>query len=145
LLNQTLRSSEQEVLSQRDSLAEKIRELADKNEEIENINSNLEKIVEMRTQALEDQNKRISEYSFINAHNLRGPLASILGLINLISKETDHENRLKLNHHLLKSAEALDDVVRSINRMLEKEFNEDINITQPRSEPTSQGEPKSNS
>ncbi len=142
-LNQELRSSQQEVLSQRDSLAEKIHELADKNEEIENINTNLEKIVEMRTKVLEDQTKRISEYAFINAHNLRGPLASILGLINLIAKETDHENRLKLNFHLLKSAEALDDVVRSINRMLEKE--EDINSIQQKSESPHEEETNSNS
>jgi light-regulated signal transduction histidine kinase (bacteriophytochrome) len=129
-------------MSQRDSLADKIRELAEKNDEIENINSNLEKIVEMRTKTLEDQNKRISEYSFINAHNLRGPLASILGLINLITKETDAESRQKLNHHLLKSAEALDDVVRSINRMLEREFNDDMNIGQQRRETSHEEEPK---
>jgi len=141
-LNQDLRLSQDEVMSQRDSLADKIRELAEKNDEIENINSNLEKIVEMRTKTLEDQNKRISEYSFINAHNLRGPLASILGLINLITKETDAESRQKLNHHLLKSAEALDDVVRSINRMLEKEFKEDMNISQ-KAEPLKKEESKS--
>lgn len=121
-LNEELRSSQEEVLAQRDALAGKIEELDKKNDEIEQINANLEEIVEQRTKVLEDQNKRISEYAFINAHNLRGPLASILGLINLISQETDYENRVALNKHLLKSAEALDEVVRSINRMLEKEF-----------------------
>lgn len=121
-LNEELRSSQEEVLAQRDALAGKIEELDKKNDEIERINANLEEIVEQRTKVLEDQNKRISEYAFINAHNLRGPLASILGLINLISQETDYESRVALNKHLLKSAEALDEVVRSINRMLEKEF-----------------------
>jgi ligand-binding sensor domain-containing protein len=121
-LNEELRSSQEEVLAQRDKLAEKIEELAEKNNEIEHINANLEEIVDQRTKVLEDQNKRISEYAFINAHNLRGPLASILGLINLINQEKEHENRMALNKHLSKSAEALDQVVRSINRMLEKEF-----------------------
>lgn len=123
-LNEELQFSQREVLNQRDSLAEKNKELAEKNEEIEQINNNLEKIVELRTKTLEDQNKRISDYSFINAHKLRGPLASILGLINLMHREASNENQRRLNEHLLRSAEALDDIVRSINRMLEGEFKE---------------------
>jgi hypothetical protein len=41
-----------------------------------------------------------------------------------------------MNKHLLKSAEALDEVVRSINRMLEKEFY--------KSGPNQEGEAKAN-
>jgi ligand-binding sensor domain-containing protein len=120
-LNEDLRSSREEVLAQRDSLAEKIKELAEKNEEIAQINANLEQIVEQRTNVLEEQNKRISEYAFINAHKLRAPLASILGIINLMNHEATTEAQLTLNNHLLKSADALDEIVRSINQMLEEE------------------------
>lgn len=126
-LNEELRSSQEEVLAQRDALAEKIEELADKNEEIATINTNLEKIVEQRTKVLEDQNKRISEYAFINAHKLRAPLASILGIINLMNHEASTEAQLTLNKHLLKSADALDEIVRSINQMLERERRDELN------------------
>jgi light-regulated signal transduction histidine kinase (bacteriophytochrome) len=42
--------------------------------------------VQERTRELEKKNKALEEYAFINAHKLRSQVASILGLINLISK-----------------------------------------------------------
>jgi hypothetical protein len=125
MLNEELRSSKEEVQAQRDTLAENIMELGEKNEEIAQMNANLEQIVEQRTKVLEEQNKRISRYSFINAHKLRAPLASILGLINLMTHEAINEAHLALNKHLLKSANELDKVVQSIKRMLEGEFKDE--------------------
>lgn len=122
LLNQELQSSQEEVMAQRDSLAEKIEELAEKNVEIESMNENLEKIVEDRTRVLNEQSKRISNYIFINAHKLRAPVASILGLINLLNHETLNAAQKRISDHLLESAAALDKVIRSISRMLEEEF-----------------------
>lgn len=114
-LNRKLQLSQEEIMAQRDSLASK-------NEEIETMNTNLEKLVEDRTRVLEDQNQRLAEYSFINAHKLRAPLASILGLINLFGIDAATETQRQMLHHLNKSAAELDDIVRSINRLLEQEF-----------------------
>jgi hypothetical protein len=124
-LNVELQSSQEEVMAQRDSLAEKIEELAEKNDEIERMNANLERTIEERTNTLEEQSKQISNYIFINAHKLRAPLASILGLINLMSHEAKSEEQMRINKHLLESAAALDKVIRSISRMLEGELIED--------------------
>jgi ligand-binding sensor domain-containing protein len=115
VLNEELRASQEEVMAQRDTLS-------DKNDEIARINKNLEKIVAERTWVLEEQNKRLSEYAFINAHKLRAPLASILGIINLLLIEVDETQKLKLLDHLQKSSLELDEVVRTINQMLEQEF-----------------------
>jgi ligand-binding sensor domain-containing protein len=112
-LNEELRSSQEEVMAQRDALS-------DKNNEIERINSNLEKLVAIRTQALEQKNKRLAEYAFINAHKLRSPLASILGIINLMIIETDPEHKRLLLGHLQKASLELDEIVHSINQMLEE-------------------------
>jgi ligand-binding sensor domain-containing protein len=112
-LNEELRSSQEEVMAQRDALS-------DKNNEIERINLNLERLVAARTEALEQQNKRLAEYAFINAHKLRSPLASILGIINLMVIETDPEQKRLLLGHLQKASLELDEIVHSINRMLEE-------------------------
>ena len=53
-------------------------------EEIKHINENLEHLVSQRTEELEKKNKVLEEYAFINAHKLRAPVASILGLIPIL-------------------------------------------------------------
>jgi signal transduction histidine kinase len=112
-LNEELRSSQEEVMAQRDSLSEK-------NDEIAGMNTNLEKIVAERTRVLEEQNKRLAEYAFINAHKLRAPLASILGIIHLLTIETDKVEQRKLLDLLNTSSAELDEIVHSINKMLEE-------------------------
>jgi signal transduction histidine kinase len=61
-------------------------EIRAQGEEMQLINESLEAQVRRRTYELEQKNKALEEYAFINAHNLRRPLASIPGLINLLDK-----------------------------------------------------------
>jgi signal transduction histidine kinase len=89
-------------------------------EEIKGINENLELIVNQRTLELEKKNKALEEYAFINAHKLRSPLASILGLINLFRKTKLDEEAIIINEHLQQRADELDEVIRSITRAIER-------------------------
>jgi ligand-binding sensor domain-containing protein len=89
-------------------------------EEIKGINENLEMLVHQRTAELEKKNKALEEYAFINAHKLRSPVASILGLVNLLNKSELNEDCKVINRHLLNSADELDDIVRSITRAIER-------------------------
>lgn len=88
--------------------------------EIKNINENLERLVQERTSELETKNKALEEAAFINAHKLRSPLASILGLVSLIKDQPMSEDLQVMNSHLQESAEKLDDIVSSITETLEK-------------------------
>ena len=89
-------------------------------EEIKGINENLEMLVKARTRELEKKNKSLEEYAFISAHELRAPVASILGLINLLrTADLKPEHRVYLEH-LEKSADKLDNVCSSITRAIEK-------------------------
>jgi hypothetical protein len=88
--------------------------------EIERVNASLEERIKGRTMELEDQNRQLAEYAFINSHLLRGPLCRMLGLINLID-HTDIQNKEKeLISHLKSSGEELDDVVKKINSAIER-------------------------
>jgi ligand-binding sensor domain-containing protein len=89
-------------------------------EEIQGINENLEMLVKQRTAELEKKNKALEEYAFINAHKLRSPVASILGLLNLLSKSEMKEDTSIIREHLQQSADKLDEVVRSITKAIEK-------------------------
>ncbi len=92
-------------------------------EEIQGINENLEMLVKERTAELEKKNKALEEYAFINAHKLRSPVASILGLVNLLAKSDQREDTKVIREHLQQSADKLDAVVRSITEAIEKADN----------------------
>jgi hypothetical protein len=55
------------------------------NDEVREINENLENIVERRTQLLQAANNELDTFLYRAAHDLRTPVASIFGLINLSS------------------------------------------------------------
>ena len=58
-------------------------QLLKNNLEIRNIQQNLESTIEQRTQKLQEENERMVEYAFINAHLVRAPIANIMGLTEL--------------------------------------------------------------
>jgi PAS domain S-box-containing protein len=62
------------------------------------------------------QNEQLREIAQINSHVIRRPVASILGLINLLDKRavTSEEN-LEILEHLLTATQELDTVIRHIN------------------------------
>lgn len=92
-------------------------------EQIKNINANLERLVQERTAELETKNKALEEAAFINAHKLRSPLASILGLVNLMKSAPMSEEVQVMNSHLQESAEKLDAIVSSITDAIERADN----------------------
>ena len=96
------------------------KELKIKSAEIKSINENLEKIVKARTQELENKNIALEEYAFINAHKLRSPVASILGLMNLMGKMELNDDTRTVVDHLQKSTDKLDSIVSDITVAIEK-------------------------
>ncbi|HZI25468.1 MAG TPA: hypothetical protein VFD46_10335 [Chryseolinea sp.] len=108
-----LQESNEEIQAQNE-------EIISQGEEIRVINENLEKIVLERTKELEKKNKALEEYAFINAHKLRSPVASILGLVNLLKKTSLDEEAKSIMPHLLDSTGKLDDIVSDITKTIER-------------------------
>jgi signal transduction histidine kinase len=100
------------------ALAKSKEEVQAQAEEIRSINENLEALVSKRTVELEQKNKALEEYAFINAHKLRSPVASILGLINLMKKSRSDEDTEAIMKHMVESGDRLDEVVGSITRAI---------------------------
>jgi len=125
-LNRELTSKIAEIKQQNSLLVAQRREIEDinkeiqkSNREIKDINTNLEKRVRERTKNLEEKNMQLAEYAYINSHLLRGPLCSILGLVNLMesSMNNDQDNIVM---HMKKSSEELRTVVNKITRAIEQ-------------------------
>jgi len=114
------RQLERKVKERTEEIEAKTQEILAQAEEIRGINENLESLVKERTIELERKNKALEEYAFINAHELRGPVASILGLINLMQKLKLSEDEKVYLEHLQQSARKLDAVVSSITEAIER-------------------------
>ncbi|HTE32771.1 MAG TPA: two-component regulator propeller domain-containing protein, partial [Chryseolinea sp.] len=133
--NEELKQSQDEVLSQRDIVFEQNRKLEEahiiierQNEEILLRNETLEMEVQSRTQELVAYNQQLEQFAFISAHNLRAPVARIMGLGNILDMEAkDPEENRMVYQKMVSTARELDRVVRDLNAILEiRKNNESI-------------------
>ncbi len=117
-LNKQVQEQNEEITSQAD-------ELIKANQEIASININLESLVNEKTSKIIVQNEKLIQYAYHNAHKVRGPLARILGLVNLvrsgaISKDETEFILLEIDN----ASKELDSVIKEINNLLkEEDFN----------------------
>ncbi|HEY5825149.1 MAG TPA: PAS domain S-box protein [Cyclobacteriaceae bacterium] len=65
------------------------------------------------------QNNDLLQFSYIASHNLRGPVATLLGLINLIEKEEKLSDIKAISTHLMFSTLKLDEVIIDLSKILE--------------------------
>lgn len=122
----------QSIIIQNDELNQKlINELKEKTEEIEmqneeliqgqeklnETNQYLEAEVSKKTENIKLQNRALINYAFANAHHVRGPLARILGLLQLskIDKDLDQVWVFK---QLEEETNQIDEVVKQIAKDL---------------------------
>ena len=112
LANESLAAKAQEIAAQND-------ELLQSNEYINDLNRNLEKIVAERTVQIQTQHQQLIKYTFANAHSLRGPVARLLGLINLRKLEDQPDNTFFFTK-MEDQAKEIDRVVKDINAELER-------------------------
>lgn len=100
------------------TLAEQNEELNQQQDELTMINENLESIVRDRIAEIEKKNRDLSEYAFINAHLVRGPLSRVIGITSLILRETTDETRKKEIQAISYLAGDIDKVVRKISEVV---------------------------
>ena len=68
------------------------------------------------------QNEQLQQFGFITSHNMRGPVATIIGLINLLSEQlgdTQDAGARELLKHLETTVAKLDQVIIDMNVILE--------------------------
>lgn len=107
------------LLEQTVSMVHQKSELIKSRNELNEINQNLETIIEQRTNNVKQKNEYLVKYAYTNAHHVRGPLARILGLIQLakLEKEIDYPF---LFATIENQAKEIDIVLKTINKELEE-------------------------
>ncbi|AYB34127.1 sensor histidine kinase [Chryseolinea soli] len=85
------------------------------------------------TEELARYNQELMQYSYTISHNLRGPVASMLGLLELQKLNTGDLDTRELLDHMEKSVLNLDHIIRDLNRIVDERQNkfhvrEDVNL-----------------
>ncbi|VAW26392.1 hypothetical protein MNBD_BACTEROID06-547 [hydrothermal vent metagenome] len=89
------------------------------NKELTLLNKNLDSRAQQIAREMEVKNKKMNKYAFMNAHKLRAPIASILGLINLFGKDITTQDEKAMIRMLKESAHKLDNVVHEIKDVID--------------------------
>jgi len=104
LVNQELKNTNEELLT--------------KSEQLDDLNKNLEKLVIARSAEIRTKNKQIIEYAHLNAHKVRGPLARIIGLLNLTHHTNSEQEIKELIAKMDFSAQELNEIITEMNEIL---------------------------
>jgi signal transduction histidine kinase len=64
------------------------------------------------------QNKDLTEFSHITSHNLRAPIASLLGLISIMDEDSLDPYNKEILKHIRKASDNLDSITRDLNIIL---------------------------
>jgi signal transduction histidine kinase len=130
--NEEIISQSEELATQRDVLFLQHKEVQEahkliekQHQEIQFKNEFLEKEIVLRTKELQntnqeliDHNSQLEQFAFIAAHNLRSPLARILGLANIIQMSKEEQDRDEALQKIVSSSKDLDTVVKDLTSIL---------------------------
>lgn len=64
-------------------------------------------------------NNELLQFSNTVSHNMRGPVASLLGLVNLLTQERDQALKNEIIGHIGQSAQALDLIIKDLNKVMD--------------------------
>ncbi|HZY83048.1 MAG TPA: tetratricopeptide repeat protein [Cyclobacteriaceae bacterium] len=105
LFYKRIKSLKEEIQMQADQLAKLV---AEKTIELKRTNEELVKY-----------NSELLQFSYTVSHNLRGPVARLLGLTVLVNKENDAKQIKQLNEFIGKTAHDLDVIIKDLGKLLE--------------------------
>ncbi len=94
--------------------------------ELENYNAALEKLVVEKSQELLRANEELVKYnnellqfSYTVSHNLRGPVARLMGLTHLFKVTDDADEKARLEELVIRSSEELDEVLKDLSLIID--------------------------
>ncbi len=134
-LNSEVQAQNEELNASQDQLATQNEVIQKQNRLLAKKKKILQRLVKKRTLALEvanetllHKNNTLERFGYFTAHNIRGPVSSIMGLINLFrlvkDDQAEHDQVVML---LKQSTDKLDEVVRDMITLLD--FNNAESIT----------------
>ncbi len=119
-----LRLQKDNIEKQQHEISKKSLELANLNKELYSLNQTLENKIIERGNQLNLRNKQIAQYTYFNSHKLRAPVASVLGLINVLELSKNGQLDYQILEYLKTSANELDLIIHNLKNILEAEMDD---------------------
>src|SRR5690606_19784517 len=131
--NREIEHQNQEILTQTDKLNASRRKLKDAYQIIEeqrnllyqqNKNMSLELVAknealtETNTELIKHNNE-LRQFSYTVSHNLRGPVASLMGLLKLFQPEQLSPDNVEIFHHIETSTQRLDTIIKDLSKIID--------------------------
>ena len=102
-----------------EKLMKQNQELYQQQVELNILRNNLERVISGKISESQNQAEILKEYSFINSHHVRAPLARVLGLVDLIQIENHHDNVSSgYIQKIKRDAEELDVILKKMNNVI---------------------------
>ena len=124
--NEEIHAQSEELMQSQESLLSANNEIERQKRELEKQNVRLEESLDVKSkdllhtnQQLVVQNHELQQFSYTVSHNLRGPVASMLGLMNIFHLSTDNEERASIFSLIEKSAHSLETVIHDLNKIID--------------------------
>ncbi|MFZ6008905.1 MAG: 7TM diverse intracellular signaling domain-containing protein [Bacteroidota bacterium] len=126
--NEELKQQHEELVSINDVLDKQNQIVEAQKKKIESVNQALELKVQERTYELEEtvknlirQNHDLEQFSYIVSHNMRAPVARMLGLLSLLDlrAKEDKEYEDQLLRYLKDSAVGLDQIIQDLKQIVD--------------------------
>lgn len=124
--NEEIQAQSEELMQSQESLLTANYEIERQKDELEIKNVQLEHSLDAKSkdllqtnQQLVVQNHELQQFSYTVSHNLRGPVASMLGLINIHHLSTDDTDKASIFSLLEKSAQSLETVIHDLNKIID--------------------------
>lgn len=125
-VNQELNRLYFEVSEQNEEIQAQANELAESNRSITDLNRDLERLIAEKTlelrrtnEELVKHNSELLQFSYTVSHNLRGPVARVLGLSTLMQAEQDLAQAKQWMSLISKTAGELDSIIKDLGKILE--------------------------
>lgn len=103
------------------SLKREKEKLKKKRDELSIYARNLKSLVESKTESIYHKNMQLAGYAFLNAHKMRSPITTLLGLVQLTEGNKQMEDEILLRE-IKKNVIRLDRISKHINQILAEEM-----------------------
>jgi signal transduction histidine kinase len=111
IANENLKTSSEKLIEQ-------TKQLQQQKANLTKLRNDLEKAVTEKISEAQNKSEILDEYSFINSHHVRAPLARVLGLIRLIELEHVDNSSRESFQKIKNDAEEIDSILSKINSIV---------------------------